>query len=203
MCICGAGNLNLPPLLLTHVVCAVLYTRLGYKHMCRFHAGKIYDNPIFNEVDFAMRLDDDSCVEGNITTDLFRDMKKHEWVYAYHGAAHDSAHCVKGLWKLAHDYVQKEHIKAEWFELKGKKAIYNWEEGRVFYNNFEMSRLDFWRGPKFQKFFKHIDDSRGIYTARWGDAPIKTLAIQIFAPFRKVAQLTQLDYSHGSLCKKS
>eukprot|EP00966_Prymnesium_polylepis_P044072 1021606-Prymnesium_polylepis.2 len=48
-----------------------------------------------------------------------------------------------------------------------------------------------------QRFLHAIDESGGIYAHRWGDAPIQTIAIQLFASVSSVARLPT-DYLHVS-----
>lgn len=38
----------------------------------------------------------------------------------------------------------------------------------MFYTNFEISRLDFWKSDGYTAYFSHIDKQMGIYMHRWG-----------------------------------
>jgi len=67
----------------------------------------------------------------------------------------------------------------------------------MFFSNFFMTRVDWWRRAEVQGFLRAVDMSGGIYRSRWGDAPIHTAALQLFAEHEEVVYL-HVDYSHGS-----
>jgi len=73
-----------------------------------------------------------------------------------------------------------------------------WDDNVVyyFYNNFEVGRLSFWRDHRVRRFFQYIDTSHGTYRWRWGDAPIRSAAIQLFMPTDRIAYLTDIRYKH-------
>ena len=37
----------------------------------------------------------------------------------------------------------------------------------MYYTNFEITAIDFWRSKPYRDFFEHIDQSMGIYTHRY------------------------------------
>jgi len=67
----------------------------------------------------------------------------------------------------------------------------------MFYNNFEVSDLDVWRSREYRDYIDYIDRTGGIYYGRWGDAPIKTLAVTLFIPQNRTHQFHDVEYSHG------
>ena len=72
----------------------------------------------------------------------------------------------------------------------------NWSVGLVYYNNFEVSALSLWRSTDYQDYIEYIDSLGGIYYYRWGDAPIRTLAVTLFVPSTKIHQFTDIPYKH-------
>ena len=75
------------------------------------------------------------------------------------------------------------------------------------YNNFELSRVDMWRSREYEELFHSLDRAGGIFLHRWGDAPIRTLALfaltETFQNFSRVFFLSQqwkgLCYYHQGL----
>lgn len=51
---------------------------------------------------------------------------------------------------------------------------------------------------KVQDFLHEIDRSGGIYYFRWGDAPIHTVILQLFADICVVMPLCDISYYHSS-----
>ena len=68
---------------------------------------------------------------------------------------------------------------------------------QIFFTNFFVSRVEWWLRPEVQRFLRAVDESSNIYTHRWGDAPIQTTALQLFAAPASVVRLP-VHYLHAS-----
>ena len=55
-------------------------------------------------------------------------------------------------------------------------------------SNFEIARIDFFTSPQYQEFFNYLDHLGGFFYERWGDAPVHSLALSLFAPKEKVCR---------------
>ena len=164
---------------------------LGYNNMCRFHSKLVYEQPIMRILDYAWRLDDDSELLSPVETDVFQYMQQNDIEYGYHIIDEDNPKCVVGLWKAARQYVTSINITTQFF--------HQWEEPQLlFYNNFELSKVSFWLSEQYQEYIEHLDQLGGIYYHRWGDAPIKTIAISMFMPKRKLRNFRNISYGHKS-----
>ena len=173
----------------------------GYRHMCRFHSKLVYEQPIIKLLDYAWRLDDDSELLSPIEVDVFQFMQKNDIEYGYQVIIKGEARCVDGLWDAARHYVTNNNITTQFFpHLEGR---------RIFYNNFELSKVSFWLSKEYQDYVEYIDQLGGIYYKRWGDAPIKSIALSLFVPRQKIHNFTFISYNHqwywnpwkGSLAK--
>lgn len=49
----------------------------------------------------------------------------------------------------------------------------------MFFNNFEISHRSLWQNPIVREFLETVDKHGGIYYTRWGDAPIRSLAVSM------------------------
>jgi hypothetical protein len=58
-----------------------------------------------------------------------------------------------------------------------------------FYTNFEISKLSFLKSLEYQKWFKAVDESGNFYLHRWGDAPIRFLALSMYMDKSKIAKV--------------
>mmetsp|Transcript_68777 Transcript_68777/g.188737 ORF Transcript_68777/g.188737 Transcript_68777/m.188737 type:complete len:133 (+) Transcript_68777:1255-1653(+) len=45
-----------------------------------------------------------------------------------------------------------------------------------------ISRVDWWGSKDVQAYLAAVEENGGIYAHRWGDAPIQTTALKLFAP---------------------
>ena len=165
---------------------------VGYRHMCRFHAFGVYDEPILNGLEYAWRLDDDSVISRRIDYDVFLHMKDNGYTYGYAFVVSDHPKCIVGLWEITCKFAREYGIDI-------KLPQYNSQ--LVYYNNFEISKLSFWRSCDYQYYADYIDRLGGIYYYRWGDAAIKTLGLHIFVPRRNIYAFDDIGYVHKQFAR--
>lgn len=161
---------------------------IGYRHMCRFHAMLVYNQPIIDGFEYVWRLDDDSNILQTINYDIFEYMERNGLQYGYISIQWEYPPCVVNLWKSAVDYINRLSISPTFFS--------QWRRNKIYYNNFEVSRLSLWLSDDYQNYIDYIDRLGGIYYHRWGDAPIKTIAVSIFLPRNETHQFKDIVYSH-------
>jgi len=158
---------------------------VSYRHMCRFHAKTLYDQPIVVGLQYVLRLDDDSFILKPVGYDIFRLMRDRRILYGYVGTGHDNCH--DGVWTPAREFMRKRNITAK-FELPWRYT---------YLNNFELSDLDLWLSSEYRDYFDLIDRTGGIYYHRWGDAPIKTIAVTLLLPKNRTHFFEDIVYTHG------
>jgi len=158
--------------------------------MCRFHAKTVYDQPIMRVcgVEFAWRLDDDSFITRNISYDVFELMQHKQLVYGFVKVYGEEPKWTKGLWHAAEQYINATALETKFFR--------KWPRNKMYYNNFEISRLSFWLSADYQRFIEYIDDLGGIYYHRWGDGPIKSIAVAMFVPRPQTYHFKDIGYRH-------
>ena len=162
---------------------------LGYRHMCRFHANTVYLHPIMQDLEYAWRLDDDSLLLGPaINYDVFAFMEEHQLIYGYRFIDDDWESCVIGLWEAVYGYRKQNSIDGQFID--------KWWKPKMFYNNFEISRVSFWMSEEYRRFITYIDRVGGLYQYRWGDAPIKSLALALFVSPVKILKFDNIGYRH-------
>ena len=162
---------------------------VGYRHMCRFHAKSVYESRILEGVQFAWRLDDDSRLTRPIMYDVFRYMGHHRLQYGYHRIVLETLTCIEGLYEAAEHHITDNGVS--------RTVEYtNWPRNETFYNNFEISNVSFWRSDAYQRYIYDIDRAGGIYYVRWGDAPIKTIAVNLFLRKEEVHHFRGFGYVH-------
>lgn len=191
---------------------------LGYRHMCRFFAGAVAHHPALAPFRYYWRLDTDTVLlTAPASGDVFEAMAAHAWRYAHAALQCDWTTVTEGLWELALDHFQGIQgftpvldtpfrdgrcpkgdgpggIYARDASLRA--AAYN---SRVYYNNWEVVDLAFLRSARYGAFFTAADASGRFYTSRWGDAPLRTLAVEALLPAAAVRHFRGHVYWHQSL----
>jgi hypothetical protein len=146
---------------------------VGYRHMSRFFCHGMYQLPFVQELEFYWRLDADSMLLDDMTVDPFEIMKKKGRVYGYNVIAFEDTAVAGGLF----DAVKHHFVRGSPSHVLGRHVNSNEWNKSMFYTNFEISRVDFWRSADYERFFRDVDIAGGIYHRRWGDAPIHFLAV--------------------------
>ncbi len=168
---------------------------LGYRHMCNFFSGELYQQVGLNDYDYYMRLDTDSYILKKVTYNVFDMMRHHDAIYGFIGAAVqiDNSKVVEGLWEYCKKFSDlSEHVK-------DKLKILNIPSGKMYYNNFEIGKISWFKGSSYRAFYEYIKESGGIYTKRWGDAPIRYLGINLLLTDCKLIDINNIAYQHGAI----
>ncbi len=150
---------------------------LGYRHMCRFFSGTIYQEPALKDYRWYWRLDTDAFLLERIRYDVFEYMQKNSLVYGYNIMSKDEETVSRGLWELTQRYLEERKIQPEFLYDFTENGV--WDRS-YYYTNFEISSLDFWRSEPVRDYFDYVDRSGGIYRHRWGDALVHVLTVAIF-----------------------
>ena len=169
---------------------------MGYRHMCRFFSGNMYRHPVLQEYDYYLRLDCDSFIKTKIPYDIFDWAVETGTYYGYIKPAIQLDHpqvCL-GLW----DNVKR------WLEVGEHETYMNFKdipERTMYYTNFELGLVNWFKTSKYYSFWTFLDSTGGVYTNRWGDAPIKYLGINMFMAPDRIKPVTGFTYQHGATYK--
>lgn len=167
---------------------------MGYRHMCDFFAGSLYEQPVLQDYEYYLRLDTDSFILSKIPYDIFGWMKAHACEYGYIEPALQQDHpkVIERLWDETRQWLQTHAVKT----YKPLEAI---PEGRMFYTNFELGKVSsFSEGSNYYQFYRFIRSTGNIFIKRWGDAPIKYLGVNLFIKPETVCPVRGFIYQHGA-----
>lgn len=156
---------------------------IGYRHMCWFFAGGMYEQPIMAGYKYYLRLDTDSYILSPLNYDIFELMEKGGYKYGFIEEAiqQDNPAVIEGL-----------------YDFTGA-TISGIPDGRMYYTNFEVGEVEFFTRDFYYMFFKRIEANGGIYTKRWGDAPIKYIGVNLFMFDQQKVAIKGFTYQHGAV----
>lgn len=167
-------------------------SKWGYMHMCRFWFKDIWMNPALKEFKYLLRFDTDSCLVGR----NFSIPNNSSLIYMHHYFTFEFRF-ITDLRQTILRYVAKFRTKPKTPGLF--KMI---EGGRIncfpmWYNNLEITNIEFMKRPEVRQFMDAIDSTHGQYKYRWGDAPLRFATMALFAPPGTIVQLNfQNNYKH-------
>jgi alpha 1,2-mannosyltransferase len=166
--------------------------RMGYRHMCRFYGGKIFNHPALAKYKWYMRLDSDSFILSKITRDPFKVMRENDYHYAFmEKEEYDAPWACEGLWDATKKFIEENKSR-----VLNNNFQWNFE---VYYTNFEIVDMDFYRSTNYQDYFNYLDSTGNIFYKRWGDHCIRWLGSTMFMPSEKIWCIKEFSYQHGGV----
>ena len=170
----------------------------GYKHMCRFYAMQMWDHAHAMGLDMVMRVDDDIFMLRAVDYDPFRMLWEAGADYAWGSSTRESHFQTELTFKpWVRTYCLWLERDASVPDAACADLAHDVIE-RMYFNNVFATTVGFWRDPYVKRFLHEIDLTHAIYVHRWGDAPIQTAAIRLFAGELRVRQIPKLQYAHVS-----
>ena len=173
---------------------------MGYRHMCRYYSGGIYRDERLAKYEWYWRLDSDSYLLSPIDYDPFERMAQNGQEYAYMKDTDiDHARVCVGLWECTKEYMEKNSIPMSKAFIEHSPNG-NWDY-TMYYTNFEIGKLSFWRSKEYMGYFDHLDKNGGIYYHRWGDNVIHWLGVNMLMDESKIWRVEDMAYQHNNWVK--
>lgn len=164
---------------------------IGYRHMCRFFSGAIFTHPTLTDYKYIWRLDTDSFIVSPIQYNVFDKLQENNSIYGYINIQHDHPGTIKNLWEISQQYfttLNKNHIF--------QQPDITHHKNRVFYTNFEIFDMEWFRSKNYMDYFNFIDNTAGIYQYRWGDHSIRYIALNSLATPDQLYFYDDIHYFH-------
>lgn len=169
----------------------------GYSHMSTFWFKKVFNLPLLRNVNYFLRQDSDSYILSPITYDPFDFMERHGVRYGYVNRHDEGACCAMHLYQFALTYVKAFGVGGEnlssdlsWLVNETSTSVVansrtqnpKDQQPWLYYTNFEIIHVPSFRDhPDVQRFLHAAwtEPMHGIYTRRWGDAPLRFLTVHL------------------------
>ncbi|EDO18631.1 hypothetical protein Kpol_1048p62 [Vanderwaltozyma polyspora DSM 70294] len=180
--------------------------RESYHNMCRFYSRSFYKHPLLKDIKYTWRLEPGISLHCDIDYDVFKFMEKNNKLYGYTINVYDSAASVRTLWPRTMKFLKKhpEFINPngafKMLKENGQKPenfdVANGYSTCHFWTNFEITDLDFLRSEPYQKYMDFLESQDGFYYERWGDAPVRSVALSLFADKKQIHWFRDIGYYH-------
>jgi hypothetical protein len=160
---------------------------LGYKHMCHFWCIDLFH--YLADYDYVLRIDED-CYVDRVDPAIFESLMDQEVPFAVPliCTVLDAPEVIVGLDKLTHDFLT----------TRGYEMPIPYSDIKAPNTNFMLVNLKYFRNHELvQEFLQEVDNSYGIYSNRWGDAPIWGIILYILSG-DGFYELSDTGYLHGS-----
>ncbi|AAS52442.1 AEL243Wp [Eremothecium gossypii ATCC 10895] len=178
----------------------------SYHLMCRFYSRYFYKVPELAKYRYVWRLEPNVNFHSELNYDVFQFMKAANKIYGFTISLYDNPWSVESLWDHTMDFVRahphylnqagatdwlRENIqKSENFKItRGYSTCHFW-------SNFEIIDLEFLRSEAYEQFVEYLDQTGGFFYERWGDAPVRSLALALFANASDIHWFRDIAYNH-------
>lgn len=187
----------------------IAYAKRGsYHNMCRFYSGNFYHVPELQKYRYYWRVEPDVDFYSNINYDVFKYLEGTNKVYGFTINLYDIDETVTSLWPDTLRYLNsdKNHLSVhpngafQWLVENQQNPKKNKVTGGYstchFWLNFEIGDMDFFRAPAYDNWFKFLDSTGNFYYERWGDAPVHSMGLALFADKKSIHWFQDIGYKH-------
>lgn len=178
----------------------------SYHNMCRFYSKNFYHHPLLKEYRYTWRLEPSVNFYCEMNYDVFKFMEMNEKVYGYTLNVYDNPLSVETLWPNTMEFIREnpqylhENGAFEWLKENGQKPDNFQTAGGYstchFWTNFEITDMEFLRSEAYEKYVQFLDEKGGFYYERWGDAPVRSIALALFTDKSKIHWFRDIGYNH-------
>ncbi|CAI4037433.1 hypothetical protein SMKI_02G3080 [Saccharomyces mikatae IFO 1815] len=178
----------------------------SYHNMCRFYSKEFYHHPLLSKYKYVWRLEPDVSFYCKIKYDVFQFMSMNDKIYGFVLNLYDSPQTIRTLWTSTMHFVEEhpDYLNANgafgWLKDNSQNPDnYEYTQGYStchFWTNFEIVDLDFLRSEPYEQYMQYLEEKKGFYYERWGDAPVRSLALALFADKSRIHWFRDIGYSH-------
>ncbi|TEB31239.1 glycosyltransferase family 15 protein [Coprinellus micaceus] len=176
----------------------IIYAASRYRNMCRFNSGFFYRHELMKPYRYYWRPNVQYFCD--LKYDPFRFMQDNNKVYGFTISLLEWMQTIPTLWEATKEFVG---LNYEYLHPENMLDFLSNDNGTHynlchFWSNFEIADMDFWRGEAYSKFFEYLESKGGFYYERWGDAPVHSIAVALFASKHQIHFFNDIGYKHES-----
>ena len=167
----------------------------SYRFMCRYYSGFFFRHELVLKYDYYWRIEpgvDFNCI---LDYDPFIFMQRNSLEYGFTISLFEIEGTIKSLWNTTKEFMSSKKINSKMDYVQTGTEYNNCH----FWSNFEIASFNFFRSEKYISYFDFLDQKGGFFYERWGDAPVHTLALAMFAPSSKIHHFSDIGYFHSPL----
>ncbi len=185
----------------------VAYARkLSYHNMCRYYSRGFYNHPRMKQFRYYWRFEPGTDYFCDIDYDVFKFMQDNDKTYGFTISIYDIRQSLRTIWPDTLEFVEKhpEYVNPNgamsWLTNSLQKPE-NAEETHGystchFWSNFEIADMNFFRSKPYSEWVEYLDKAGGFYYERWGDAPVHTIGLSLFADRKRIHWFRDIGYRH-------
>ncbi|KAF9227899.1 glycosyltransferase family 15 protein [Gyrodon lividus] len=172
---------------------------ISYRNMCRFNSGFFFRHELLQPYKWYWRVEPDVRYYCDLDYDPFSYMEDNNKLYGFTISMPEWEPTIPTLWSSIKEFIAENpqylhHDNSMDFLSDNAGDTYNLCH---FWSNFEIADMDFWRSEAYTKYFEFLEEKGGFYYERWGDAPIHSIAVSLFAGKDQIHFFKDIGYRHS------
>lgn len=169
---------------------------IGYRNMCRFFSGAVYEQAILNGYAYYLRLDCDSKFLSDVPYNLFEYAKRNRLIYGFIADATqtDDFRVSMGFTEISRSFVRMKGSPTQVV-----RSFVRARRNGMYYTNLELGYVPWFQSEAYMSYYRYLDSLFGFHLYRWGDAIVKYFAVRTLLPRRSSGPLRGFIYQHGAI----
>lgn len=172
---------------------------VSYRNMCRFNSGFFFRHELVQQYRYYWRIEPGVEFFCDVEEDPFMFMQENNKLYGFTISMYEFQRTVPTLWDATKEFVEKH---PEYLAEDNAIDFLSDDDGETynlchFWSNFEIADLDFWRSEAYMAYFEHLESKGGFYYERWGDAPVHSIGVSLFAKKDQIHFFKDIGYRHN------
>lgn len=180
--------------------------KISYHNMCRYYSMNFYNHERMKQFRYYWRLEPKTNYFCDLDYDVFKFMQDNQKVYGFVLNLYDSPDSVRSLWPTTQEFLKQnpqylnKNAALSWIleneQNPDQTEVANGYSTCHFWSNFEIGDMDFYRDEAYTKWVTYLHENGGFYYERWGDAPVHSLGLGLFADKSKIHWFRDIGYEH-------
>lgn len=180
----------------------------SYHNMCRFYLGNLFFVPELMKYRYYWRIEPDVEYFSELHYDIFKYLEQTKKVYGFTVSLYDIGETITQLWPETLKFLNMDdnykyvnpNGSFQWLLENQQNPKKNEQTHGYstchFWSNFEVGDMEFFRGEAYQNWFKYLDQTGNFYYERWGDAPVHSVGLGLFADKKDIHWFRDIGYYH-------
>lgn len=182
--------------------------KVSYHNMCRYYSKGFYNHPRMKQFKYYWRFEPNTDYFCDISYDVFKFMEMNKKVYGFVISLYDAQETMKTLWPQTLNFLNMGYNKKfihpnaaidflmEDMQNPDKTEFTSGYSTCHFWTNFEIGNMDFYRGEAYNTWVNYLEQTGGFYYERWGDAPVRSIGLSLFADKNDIHWFRDIGYKH-------
>lgn len=170
----------------------------SYHFMCRFFSGFFQHHPLLQEFDYYWRMEPNVHYHCDLDYDPFVFMEDRGIQYGFVIALLELPNTIPSLWNTTQAFMEQHAQQLPQENLMEYVTTNSGQDYNLchFWSNFEIGSFKFLRSKEYQAYFNYLDQAKGFFMERWGDAPVHSLGVAMLLNKSQVHHFQDIGYSH-------